>query len=186
MRVATCGGDGGEWENQSSCVPAPPYSLGLTHLIGTPTLKPYMHGYFLSLKLYQTARLIANPTSYAEHRAKTIADRLDKQASSRIRAKRDSVKVNKALAERVRFAEEREAAKEAKKRERMGGAVDGEGEGDARDGEKKTILQDPRFKELWENPDFEVDEESREFGLLNPATANNNVGGLGADAGGRD
>lgn len=129
-----------------------------------------MHGYFLSLKLYQTARIIANPQSYNEHRDRVVSEKLEKQAESRIRAKKEQPKVNKALAERVRRMEEREEAKEAKKKYR-----------DEEEGqevkEKSNILLDPRFKDLWENPDFEVDEDSREFGLLNPATANNNVSG---------
>ena len=133
-------------------------SLGLTHLIGTPTLKPYMHGYFLSLKLYSTARLIANPQSYTEHREKIIADRLAAKAESRIRARKDQPKVNKALAERLRRAEEREAKK------KRGDAVEG--------GKATGVLEDDRFKEIFENPEYEVDEESREFALLNPATVN--------------
>jgi ribosome biogenesis protein ENP2 len=129
-----------------------------------------MHGYFLSLKLYQTARIIANPQSYNEHRDRVVSEKLEKQAESRIRAKKEQPKVNKALAERVRRMEEREEAKEAKKKYR----VEEEGQEVK---EKSNILLDPRFKDLWENPDFEVDEDSREFGLLNPATANNNVSG---------
>lgn len=154
-------------------------TLGLSHLIGTPTLKPYMHGYFVSLKLYTTARLISNPQSYTEHRDKLVAAKVAAQADSRIRAKREQPKVNKALAERVRKHEEREEVKEAKRRERLGLGLPEE-ESKVEVGEKGghagkpaiNILQDPRFKELWENPDFEVDEESREFELLNPATAN--------------
>lgn len=65
---------------------------------------------------------------------------------------------------------------ERKKKEKKGLAVAG---GEEMDGEEEEgapgLLQDPRFKELWENPEYEVDEESREFALLNPATANNNV-----------
>jgi Rad3-related DNA helicase len=113
------------------------------------------------------------PTS-SEHQLSnltcTVTEKLEKQAESRIRAKKEQPKVNKALAERVRRMEEREEAKEAKKKFR-----------DEEEGqevkEKSNILLDPRFKDLWENPDFEVDEDSREFGLLNPATANNNVSG---------
>ncbi len=163
------------------------YSLGLSHLIGTSALKPYMHGYFLSLKLYTTARLISNPQSYTEHRDRLVTAKLAAQAESRIRARKDQPKVNKALAERVRKNEEREAAKEKKRAERMGLAIPQEEEGELEEeefeaeelsGKKRkatNILTDPRFKELWENPDFEVDEESREFGMLNPATANNNA-----------
>ncbi|WWD16216.1 hypothetical protein CI109_100642 [Kwoniella shandongensis] len=163
-------------------------TLGLTHLIGSSALKPYMHGYFLSLKLYTTARLIANPQSYAEHRDRIVSDRLKSKSESRIRARKDQPKVNKALAERVRRNEERDAALAKKKKDRKAEHADDdevmddeESEGEeqeetAEGGEKVPgILADPRFKELWENPDFEVDEESREFAMLNPATANNNA-----------
>lgn len=136
-----------------------------------------MHGFFLSLALYTKARLIANPTSYTEHRERLLATKLAEESESRIRAKKQQPKVNKALAERIRRNEEREEAKERKKRERLG---KGEPEEDEEDAEKdkpraKNILVDPRFQELWQNPDFEVDEESREFELLNPATAHNAV-----------
>ncbi|CAE6453969.1 hypothetical protein ACGC1H_002297 [Rhizoctonia solani] len=125
--------------------------LGLTHLIGTPTLKPYMHGFFLSLKLYDAARLIANPFAYDEHRERVVRNKLEKLSESRIRSKGgDDVKVNKALAERVKRVEKKQA-KEGK--------------------EAVSLLSDPRFAEVFENPEFEVDAESREYGLLNPTTS---------------
>ncbi|CAE6461758.1 unnamed protein product [Rhizoctonia solani] len=125
--------------------------LGLTHLIGTPTLKPYMHGFFLSLKLYDAARLIANPFAYDEHRERVVRNKLEKLSESRIRSKGgDGVKVNKALAERVKRVE--------KKQEKEGK-------------ETVSLLSDPRFAEVFENPEFEVDAESREYGLLNPTTS---------------
>ena len=101
-----------------------PLSLGLDHLIGTPTLKPYMHGYFMSLKLYDAARVIANPFAYAEHREKVVQDKLSKLADSRIRARKGALpKVNKALAEKILRQEEREERKKAKKLARMSGAT---------------------------------------------------------------
>lgn len=133
-----------------------------------------MHGYFLSLKLYTTARLIANPNSYQDYRDKIISERLASKAESRIRARKDQPKVNKALAERLRKADERDQAAERRKREKMGLAVtDGDGEGEVAG---NGVMQDERFRKIFEDPEFEVDEESREFALLNPATANNNVG----------
>ncbi|WWC69140.1 uncharacterized protein I206_103076 [Kwoniella pini CBS 10737] len=154
-------------------------TLGLTHLIGTPTLKPYMHGYFLSLKLYTTARLIANPQSYAEYRDKMVNEKLRAKTESRIRARKDQPKVNKALAERIRRTEERERLKKSKRTkgedENDEEDEEAESEAEAEDGEQGGLLADPRFKEIFENPEFEVDEESREFALLNPATANNNA-----------
>lgn len=149
------------------CARADPYPrLGLTHLVGTPALKPYMHGYFLSLKLYSTARLMANPNSYDEHREKLINARMEAKAESRIRARKDQPKVNKALAERLRRVEEG-GGKKGKSKDKE---VEQGGEGAAAKG---GVLSDPRFKELFENPEFEVDEQSREFALLNPATVHN-------------
>ena len=57
----------------------------MTHLIGTDLLRPYMHGYFVSLRLYEKARLLANPTAYADARERAIQARIDKAAESRIR-----------------------------------------------------------------------------------------------------
>lgn len=151
--------------------------LGLDHLIGTPTIKPYMHGYFLSLRLYDAARIIANPFAYAEHREKAIRDKMDKLAENRIRAPKDAPKVNKALAERVRKAEEREERRREKKRAiavQTGEAdvvAEEEEEVEEQEGAKQTnLLNDPRFQDLFVNPEYEVDTASREFGMLNPST----------------
>lgn len=157
------------------------FSLGLDHLVGTPALKPYMHGYFVSLKLYDTARVIANPFAYAEHREKLIREKMEKAAESRIRAPKNGVpgvKVNKALAERVKREEERERRRLEKKAERKRTAVT-VGEGTEESGTmdvdetaepKNTgLLNDSRFTALFEDPQFQVDETSREFALMNPS-----------------
>jgi ribosome biogenesis protein ENP2 len=166
--------------------------LGLDHLVGTPALKPYMHGYFLSLKLYDAARVIANPFAYEEHREKVLKDKMEKMAETRIRTRKDAagaaanVKVNKALAERIRKEEEKERRKkERKERKRKERDEDVEMEEVPEEEEeedsdvepqpsaknKSALLTDLRFKALFENPEFEVDEDSREFGLLNPSAA---------------
>ncbi|KAG1759485.1 WD40-repeat-containing domain protein [Suillus occidentalis] len=166
--------------------------LGLDHLIGTPALKPYMHGYFLSLHLYDTARVIANPFAYAEHREKLVKERMEKMAETRIRAKKgtgtgvggEEVKVNKALAERIERGLEKERKKEERKKRRgaKGGedeeAMDvevdvdaGEREQTPTELEKPTLLNDPRFKDLFLNPEFAVDETTREYALLHPSAS---------------
>lgn len=136
-----------------------------------------MHGYFMSLKLYDAARVIANPFAYAEAREKAIADKMAKLADSRIRARKDALpKVNRTLAEKILRDEEREARKLAKKRARSDTRPDN-AESDSMevdvpqiDGKDPTnILNDPRFKEMFENPEFQVDETSREYALLHPA-----------------
>lgn len=137
----------------------------------------------MSLKLYDAARVIANPFAYAEHREKVVSEKLEKMADSRIRAKKGALpKVNKALAEKIMRAEEREERKKEKK-EKTAKAKEKENE-DAmdvdeprekskkeavKDKEATSVLSDPRFKELFENPEFQVDQTSREFALLNPA-----------------
>ena len=140
-----------------------------------------MHGYFMALKLYDAARIITNPTSYAQSRDKAVQDKISKLADSRIRTRKGpAVKVNKALAERIAKAAEREEKKKDKKKARKA-AVEGDEETEAAEGgaegaeavqsksKKETVLNDPRFKDLFENPAFQVDEHSREFALLNPA-----------------
>lgn len=151
--------------------------LNLGHLIGTDTLKPYMHGFFLDLRLYTKARAIANPFQYAEHRDKLIRDKLAAEQESRIRGAKKvnetasaGVKVNRSLAKKLRAEEEAQRKREA-------GEVDDEEEGDGRRKRKKkqaaadgpNLLQDDRFADIFNNPDFEIDEESREFMLLNPS-----------------
>ncbi|KAL7409808.1 hypothetical protein BDY24DRAFT_196138 [Mrakia frigida] len=150
-------------------------SLGLDHLVGTPTLKPYMHGYFVSLKLYDAARLVANPFAYAEHRERLVKEKLEKKAESRIRARREDVKVkvNKGLAEKVKKDEERRNAKKLKQASSRKEGEEGEGDAEEVDeqGPGESLLKDPRFAAVWTNPDFEVDMGSREFLFKNPVAA---------------
>ena len=58
-----------------------------------------MPGYFMLLKLRDTARVIANPFAYDEHRAVVVREKIDKMSESRIRAMKE-VGV-KALAEKI-------------------------------------------------------------------------------------
>lgn len=150
-------------------------TLGMDHLVGTPQLKPYMHGYFVSLKLYDAARLIANPFAYQEHRDKVIKEKLEKKSESRIRARREetAVKVNKELAEKVRRDEERRARKRKNDvRDGVDGAEDGATPaGVDEQGPGESVLTDPRFAKVWTDKEFEVDMGSREFLLKNPVAA---------------
>jgi ribosome biogenesis protein ENP2 len=76
-------------------------TLGLDKLIGTNVVKSYMHGYFIDVRLWEQARLIANPFAYEEYRAKKIQEKIEKERESRIRTKAQQVKVNKNLAARL-------------------------------------------------------------------------------------
>jgi ribosome biogenesis protein ENP2 len=123
-------------------------ALTLSHLIGkTNLLRPYMHGYFVASKLYEQARLIANPYVWEEERLKRIKEKVEKERASRIRGNK-KVKVNQKLVDKL-----------LKKQENRD-------EVDTQAG----ILGDSRFGKLFEDEAFMVDENSREYQVLNPST----------------
>ncbi|WFD01497.1 Small ribosomal subunit biogenesis [Malassezia obtusa] len=152
--VAGTGGGANAYEDFKFVDQAELERLELTHLIGTPLLRPYMHGYFLALRLYERARLMAHPTAYQEAKQRAIQAKIEREAESRVRSVANApklhrnVQVNKALAEKL-------------------------AKGDTKHKEDTKLLEDQRFKELFTNPEFQVDESSREFAMLNPSTARN-------------
>ena len=140
--------------------------------MGSAALKPYMHGYFISLKLYDTARVIANPFAYAEYREKMVREKMEKMAETRIRTKKDvQVKVNKALAEKILKEAERDKKKADKKKKQKEADKDMDVDHEEDHGQlpKKTLLSDPRFKAVFEDPEYVIDVNSREYALLNPS-----------------
>jgi ribosome biogenesis protein ENP2 len=123
-------------------------ALNLSHLIGTTNLlRPYMHGYFVVSRLYEEARLIANPYIWDDERTKKVKEKIEKERASRIRGNK-KVKVNQNLVDKMLKRQERRQ----KIDEDMG------------------ILGDSRFGRLFEDEEFAVDERSREFQALNPST----------------
>ncbi|KAL8877298.1 MAG: hypothetical protein Q9192_008701 [Flavoplaca navasiana] len=151
-------------------------SLNLSHLIGTTSLlRPYMHGYFVAQRLYEEARLIADPYVWEEERNKRIKEKIDSERESRIRGnKKVAVKVNKRLAEKLLEKQEKEDRRRARRVLEKGGDdehVEGT-QGDEQAAEKTNggFLTDPRFAKLFEDPNYAIDETSREFQMLNPST----------------
>ncbi|KAG0009965.1 hypothetical protein BGZ80_001894, partial [Entomortierella chlamydospora] len=131
-------------------------SLGLDHLVGSAVLKPYMHGFFIDLRLYEKAKAIANPFAYTDYREREAKEKLAKEAGSRIRATMKLPKVNKQLATKMMLDE----AKARRKATAAGDESAATAAGSA--------LKDNRFADLFSNPDFQVDESTNEFKLLNP------------------
>lgn len=122
--------------------------LSLAHLVGTTNLlRPYMHGYFVASKLYEEARLIANPYIWDEERTKRVKEKVEKERASRIRGGK-KVRVNQNLVDKL-----------LKKQERRKQVDSDQG-----------VLGDARFSKLFEDEEFQVDETSREFRALNPST----------------
>lgn len=50
--------------------------LNATHLIGTSSLKAYMHGYFMDLKAYQKLYSAVNPFAYDNYKKQKIQEKL--------------------------------------------------------------------------------------------------------------
>ncbi|XP_035303390.1 nucleolar protein 10 isoform X2 [Cricetulus griseus] len=126
-------------------------NLGLTHLIGSPFLRAYMHGFFMDIRLYHKVKLMVNPFAYEEYRKDKIRQKIEETRAQRVQLKK-LPKVNKELA--LKLIEEEEEKQKATLKKKVKSLP--------------NILTDDRFKVMFENPDFQVDEESEEFRLLNP------------------
>jgi ribosome biogenesis protein ENP2 len=151
-------------------------TLNLDHLVGRTTLlRPYMHGYFVAQRLYEEARLIANPFIWEEERAKRVKEKIDQERESRIRGKKKAIaKVNKKLAEKLLEKEEKVERRRAKRVLEKGGDGDDveAAIGDVAPAAEtpEGLLRDSRFAKLFEDEEFAVDETSREFLAINPGT----------------
>jgi ribosome biogenesis protein ENP2 len=121
--------------------------LGLEHLLGTRVLRGYMHGFLMDIRLYEQARLIANPFEIEEYKTRRIADKLASERKSRVEGVKKKAKVNQHLLDKA--LEQKMGRTSAKNK-------------------KTTVAEDDRFAKLFEDADFEVDTQSREFKLLNP------------------
>ncbi|XP_028352431.1 nucleolar protein 10 isoform X2 [Physeter macrocephalus] len=126
-------------------------NLGLTHLIGSPFLRAYMHGFFMDIRLYHKVKLMVNPFAFEEYRKDKIRQKIEETRAQRVQLKK-LPKVNKELALKLMEEEEEKQKSTWKKKVKS----------------LPNILTDDRFKVMFENPDFQVDEESEEFRLLNP------------------
>lgn len=58
--------------------------LGLGHLVGTPLLRAFMHGFFLHNRLWNKARAVAQPFAYDDYRQQRIDKKLEADRKSRI------------------------------------------------------------------------------------------------------
>lgn len=150
-------------------------TLNLSHLVGTTSLlRPYMHGYFVAQRLYEEARLIADPGIW-EERNKRVKAKIDLERESRIRGNKKIVaKVNKRLAEKMMDRLEKNERRRAKRVLEKGGDDDVVGDTNEAveevEGGPVGLLADSRFAKLFQDENYAIDEASREFQLLNPST----------------
>ncbi|XP_053315482.1 nucleolar protein 10 [Spea bombifrons] len=124
--------------------------LGLSHLVGSPLLRAYMHGFFMDIRLYHKVKTMVNPFAYEEYKREKIRQKIEETRAQRVQIKKLPM-VNKELALKLYEEEEEEQIRQKKKQKKM-----------------PNILTDDRFKVMFENPDFQVDDQSEEYRLLNP------------------
>eukprot|EP00955_Chlamydomonas_euryale_P025126 264597-Chlamydomonas_euryale.AAC.1 len=143
-------------------------SLGLDHLMGTPMLRAYMHGFFVDNRLYEKAKILTDPFAYETYRSQRVQKKLEEERQSRISLVKKLPRVNARVAARI-LAEQEGGGGE-------GGDGDG-GEGPAVVKGKKGLVANPladaRFAAMFEEEDFAVDEQSAEYRLLHPNVREN-------------
>ncbi|CAE7870409.1 nol10, partial [Symbiodinium sp. KB8] len=68
--------------------------LGMGHLVGSSLLRPYMHGFFIDVRLYKKVAAAVDPFAYDKWRKAKVAEKLAAKAGSRITPAASRVKVN--------------------------------------------------------------------------------------------
>ncbi|KRZ73481.1 Nucleolar protein 10 [Trichinella papuae] len=130
--------------------------LGLSSLIGTNLLRAYMHGYFIDNRLYNKSKQLLNPFAYDEYRKTKIREKIDEERGNRVKVVK-LPSVNRELAERLMMEASMSQKQNCPKRSKKKQIPD------------QNLMQDSRFKDLFERSDFQIDPESDEFKMLNPA-----------------
>lgn len=121
--------------------------LGLHDLIGTDMLRAVMHGYYMDLRLYNKAKLIANPFDYNDFMKRKVKQKISEENQRGIQAKK-LPSINRDLFERLLEDKQENNKKRAKTAE--------------------TLLKDDRFSNLFSSTDFQIDKDSIEYQLINP------------------
>uniref|UniRef100_M4BWD3 Uncharacterized protein n=1 Tax=Hyaloperonospora arabidopsidis (strain Emoy2) TaxID=559515 RepID=M4BWD3_HYAAE len=137
-------------------------SLGLDHLVGTPLLKAYMHGFFMDARLHKKVKAVTEPFAYDEWRKKKLVEKVEAKHSNRITIQRRLPTINRATAERI-------LQNEGKRNKNNTKAINGE-DVDA-DKALSNPLDDERFSRMFTSTDYEVDEESETYRMLHPNAA---------------
>lgn len=152
--------------------------LGITNLIGSDLLRPYMHGYFMDIRLYNKVSSMAEPLGFEAWRKERLRTKMEERLGQRITRKMPTnlPKVNRTLAARLASGEgDDDIHQRTLKDEEEWSSDDEEQEAPAAQASKKpkrkspAITQDDRFKALFEDPDFEMDQNSEAFKQMYPS-----------------
>jgi ribosome biogenesis protein ENP2 len=112
--------------------------LNASHLIGTPILKAYMHGYFMELGAYQKLKRLADPFAMEKFKQEQIEKRLQKQRERIQVVKKPAnpnVKVNQQFVDNLLIQHEK----------------------NKKSADVKKMLSDDRFKSMFEDKEFARD-----------------------------
>ncbi|CAJ0580063.1 unnamed protein product, partial [Mesorhabditis spiculigera] len=128
--------------------------LGLKHLIGSPLLRAYMHGYFIDIRLYNKAKTKAQPFAFDNYKKRKITEAVENEREAgavgvKLRKVEPRVKFNKELAEKLTSDASALQSKKKVVKEKALAASE--------------LLGDDRFTKLFESEDFQVDESSEVF-----------------------
>lgn len=121
--------------------------MGLEHLIGTPLLRAYMHGFFMDQRLYSRVRSVldgAAGVSYETVKKQRVAEQLAAGRGTRVLAEgaKEAPKVNAELAKRLQ-----KSAPSAPAAAKMA---------------PTNLLADDRFARLFSDSSFAIDPEEAE------------------------
>ena len=107
-----------------------------------------MHGYYMDVRLYNKAKLVANPFNYEEEKLRKIKQKINEETQRTIKTTKKLPKVNTQYYERLL---------------------------EDQDDDNKTIvksaknqLTDDRFSSLFQDNEFDIKAESDTFKRLNP------------------
>jgi len=118
--------------------------LSADDLIGTKFLKPYMHGYFMEVKMFQKLKRASEPFAYEEYRKKKISEKVESRRKMRVTPKPKvlaNANLHQKLHTELNDGTDPLASQKGKK------AAD----------KASALLADVRFQQLFSNPDFEIE-----------------------------
>ncbi|KII68389.1 Nucleolar protein 10 [Thelohanellus kitauei] len=121
--------------------------LGLSNLIGTESLRAYMHGFFINVRFYKRIKAAHDPLSYQEFKKRTLRQKIEEERADRLKLIK-LPSVNRELAEHL-----------LKSKSTMTNS------------DIINPLGDDRFKKLFLDSNFEIDKDNEHFKLISRAGA---------------
>ena len=124
--------------------------LQASHLIGTPMLKSYMHGYFMELQAYQKLVLQNDPFAYENYKKDQVEKRLSKQRERIQVTKRKQAAFDTEVKVNQRFVDELIEQNTSSKKNKKSTDVE-------------KLMTDDRFKMMFEDTEFKRDMNSEAY-----------------------